>query len=274
MVNRSKYNTSGAEYPDPVCHLLVLGDNGEEWPDYAAQFGLQPEHIPELVRLACDTDLALGNHGRIAWASTHAWRALGQMRAEAAIAPLLVMMPTIEGDDVAMEEFPRLFGMIGPPALPPIAAYLGDPSNLAPMAGTVIDGLRQISAQYPECRNECANILIRMLESNLDLESTANGFAVSALIDLGASDAIGIIRSAFERNSIDISIAGDIEDVEIDFRLRTRRSTPWPRYFTAGPSFDWVSGSKAEVTSPQKKIGRNDLCPCGSGKKYKKCCLQ
>ena len=21
------------------------------------------------------------------------------------------------------------------------------------------------------------------------------------------------------------------------------------------------------------KIGRNDLCPCGSGKKYKKCCM-
>jgi preprotein translocase subunit SecA len=21
-----------------------------------------------------------------------------------------------------------------------------------------------------------------------------------------------------------------------------------------------------------EKIGRNDLCPCGSGKKYKKCC--
>lgn len=23
-----------------------------------------------------------------------------------------------------------------------------------------------------------------------------------------------------------------------------------------------------------KKINRNDLCPCGSGKKYKKCCLE
>jgi uncharacterized protein YecA (UPF0149 family) len=22
----------------------------------------------------------------------------------------------------------------------------------------------------------------------------------------------------------------------------------------------------------EKKIGRNELCPCGSGKKYKKCC--
>lgn len=23
----------------------------------------------------------------------------------------------------------------------------------------------------------------------------------------------------------------------------------------------------------RSKIGRNDLCPCGSGKKYKKCCM-
>jgi hypothetical protein len=24
---------------------------------------------------------------------------------------------------------------------------------------------------------------------------------------------------------------------------------------------------------PEKEIGRNDPCPCGSGKKYKKCCM-
>jgi uncharacterized protein YecA (UPF0149 family) len=23
----------------------------------------------------------------------------------------------------------------------------------------------------------------------------------------------------------------------------------------------------------QEKLGRNDLCPCGSGKRFKKCCL-
>lgn len=23
----------------------------------------------------------------------------------------------------------------------------------------------------------------------------------------------------------------------------------------------------------RKKVGRNDLCPCGSGKKFKRCCL-
>ena len=29
---------------------------------------------------------------------------------------------------------------------------------------------------------------------------------------------------------------------------------------------------KAEPVRKGKKIGPNDLCPCGSGKKYKKCC--
>ena len=24
----------------------------------------------------------------------------------------------------------------------------------------------------------------------------------------------------------------------------------------------------------EKRCGRNDLCPCGSGKKYKKCCME
>jgi uncharacterized protein YecA (UPF0149 family) len=26
--------------------------------------------------------------------------------------------------------------------------------------------------------------------------------------------------------------------------------------------------------STKKKVGRNDMCPCGSGKKFKQCCLR
>ena len=29
---------------------------------------------------------------------------------------------------------------------------------------------------------------------------------------------------------------------------------------------------KSKIVVKEKKIGRNDPCPCGSGKKYKKCC--
>ncbi|MGB2727569.1 MAG: SEC-C metal-binding domain-containing protein [Halobacteriota archaeon] len=37
-----------------------------------------------------------------------------------------------------------------------------------------------------------------------------------------------------------------------------------------------IEDSKSKFTkgkSKEKEIGRNDPCPCGSGKKYKKCCL-
>ncbi len=33
----------------------------------------------------------------------------------------------------------------------------------------------------------------------------------------------------------------------------------------------YLAGSKTTVTS-EPKVGRNDPCTCGSGKKYKKCC--
>lgn len=31
--------------------------------------------------------------------------------------------------------------------------------------------------------------------------------------------------------------------------------------------------NKTQIVVKEEKIGRNDPCPCGSGKKYKKCCL-
>ena len=30
---------------------------------------------------------------------------------------------------------------------------------------------------------------------------------------------------------------------------------------------------KQPVRKSEKKVGPNDQCPCGSGKKYKKCCM-
>jgi uncharacterized protein YchJ len=33
-----------------------------------------------------------------------------------------------------------------------------------------------------------------------------------------------------------------------------------------------AQSSTSPSVNPDKKVGRNDPCPCGSGKKYKKCC--
>jgi preprotein translocase subunit SecA len=31
---------------------------------------------------------------------------------------------------------------------------------------------------------------------------------------------------------------------------------------------------KQQKASPKTVVGRNDPCPCGSGKKYKNCCMK
>jgi preprotein translocase subunit SecA len=42
-----------------------------------------------------------------------------------------------------------------------------------------------------------------------------------------------------------------------------------PVFFSHG---DGGGGAKAQPTKRASKVGRNEPCPCGSGRKYKKCC--
>ncbi len=39
-------------------------------------------------------------------------------------------------------------------------------------------------------------------------------------------------------------------------------------------AFDSASGMQKPFVRPGSALSRNDPCPCGSGKKYKKCCLR
>ena len=63
------------------------------------------------------------------------------------------------------------------------------------------------------------------------------------------------------------------EMVEMAFRVRIkqnlqREQVAAPMEASHGAGGD--AGSRTVVKAP--KVGRNDPCPCGSGKKYKKCC--
>jgi hypothetical protein len=242
------------------------------------EFGFGHEHIGVLIRLACDAALHHGDPDSSAvWAPVHAWRALGQLRAEASVEPLLALLKTLEEDEAVDLELPVVFGMIGPAAIPHIAEFLSDRSNPASPVATAISGLNEIVVRHPECRGECIGILVRTLELHADTDRSISGSAVSALIDLHAVEAIDTIRDAFRRNSVDISIAGDEEDVEIELGLRDRRATPAPRYAILPAGWSPPPGADRlqrdiQVSPRREKVGRNDPCPCGSGKKYKKCC--
>ena len=48
-------------------------------------------------------------------------------------------------------------------------------------------------------------------------------------------------------------------------------TAPGPAPRGAAPGTDPAASKRAPVTIQEPKVGRNDPCPCGSGKKYKKC---
>ena len=56
----------------------------------------------------------------------------------------------------------------------------------------------------------------------------------------------------------------DVESVELEHK---NVST----FGSGEPSSDRASKAAKPFVRDQKKIGRNEPCPCGSGKKYKKC---
>ena len=60
--------------------------------------------------------------------------------------------------------------------------------------------------------------------------------------------------------------ATSLDDVEKEFQRKKRRELEEARMAGAGEA------EKVQQVVRGDKVGRNDPCPCGSGKKYKKCC--
>ena len=71
------------------------------------------------------------------------------------------------------------------------------------------------------------------------------------------------------------SIREDTIKMLLTVRLRNPEEEPKREQVaqpTAASHGDEEPAKKKPVRNAAKKVGRNDPCPCGSGKKYKKCC--
>ncbi len=269
------------KYTAPVSSLLTYGDAGNirDWSKYMT-LGFTQEHISELIKVLQDENLADWNaDGVEVWVQVHAWRILGQLQAIAAIPALIDMLYQIDenDDDFIAEEFPDVFALIGIAAIPALSEYLQNPDNLLYARVCAAHGICRIAVTDNQARSECVAILEASLKLYRDNDGLMNGLLISYLIDLKAVESIEVIRNAYNEECVDLQVCGDCEDVEIKLGIREKRSTPRPQFYNPYQSIDehdyWQTASASTHIRDSKKIGRNDPCPCGSGKKYKKCCL-
>jgi hypothetical protein len=275
------------KYRPPVEQLLRRGQTSlrATGTDYAA-LGLGREHVAELIRMATDEELHGGPPGSpVVWAPVHAWWALAQLRAEEAIVPLLALLRRVddENDDYVSEDLPRVLGEIGPAAVAPAAEYLANPEHGEWARVAAAKTLRFIGEKHPAAQAECVARLTAQLEKFAEQSETLNAFLISPLLDLRAIEAAPLMERAFAAERVDEMVAGDWEDIQIELGLKTKRGHPRkPNEFTKlGEEMRTALGYKLNEDNelvplePQRresKVGRNDPCPCGSGKKFKKCC--
>lgn len=163
------------------------------------------------------------------------------------------------------------------------------------------ESLCQMALHHPEKRNEIltvySDVLTTNLEANLEdnlIDSDFLGFTIADAVDCKLNELLPVIKQLFEKGYVSLGINGNFKDVEEEFEKTSQRDKK-RELFTIFELYDDVinswSGYKEDDNeifeyedcekysykpiqqAVSNKIGRNEPCPCGSEKKYKKCCI-
>jgi len=237
-------------------------------PDYVAEYGLTADHVPVLINIATRWDEAWYDTPA-AYAPIHAWRALAQLGAVDAVQPLLDFQRQLEeqGDDWYLEEFHLVFGLIGPPAIESMAAFLADPSQGEFPRSKTAEGLAEIARRHPETRARVLEALTSVFAHHQKESGAVNGGIVGDLLDLHAVEAAEIIERAFAANVIDPTIVGDWGEVRrelgvLGLGLAPDKSVGWktlaeqagfPRMIFVPPSVDRLEQQRRKDRAHERK---------------------
>jgi hypothetical protein len=233
-----------------------------------------------------------------------AFHLLGQWREKSAYRPLAAFLrrPAAEVEpilaDAATETSHRVMASVFDGDPNPLYEVILDPEADEFIRGSMFDALVILTLRGELPREEAA----RFLEScYADLQPQDECFAWEgwqrAVAMLGLSELKPLVKRAFERGFIGPSWLA-FEDFEWDLQSAIDTGPqPWQEndeFALFGDTIEELSGWAAfapedeeahmsgsawnppaptPAVNPFRGVGRNDPCPCGSGKKFKKCCL-
>jgi len=233
---------------------------------------------------------------------------LAQFREKRAY-PLIVKMFSAPGEtpfdlagDTVTEGLSQILGSVydGDPA--PLQSLIESEDVNEYVRNAAIDAFLVLEHSGQMTRGEVVDYFQRLLGGKLKrTHSHAWNGLVSAVADMPAPELLEDVRRAYEDGLVDPGFA-DLAGIERD--LRTRPQGRRERHYVitdAIAEMEWWASFDPEEQRPAKlpkplappvlpapppptnyvapqpfvrepKVGRNDPCPCGSNKKYKKCC--
>jgi len=283
------------KYDGRVAKLLSLGRDRLLRVDgysYVEKFGFTEDDVEQLLMLAQDMDIYQHDYRDIPedeglefYGVVHAWHVLSELEVPEAKEIFITMLEEGgyegESDDWILSDFRRLIK----PYRKEMYDYFAECSQLGGYGvwtrleyiDTIGDMLRAQEVEEEKVHELIANILSSNDHPNL------NAGIISLCMDEKLTQHHELIKKCFERKAVDIDHIGDLEDVEIEMGLRTERETEreltemqkiWHRAIeNVGGTLESKEPALMPFVNTEEKVGRNDPCPCGSGKKYKKCCM-
>jgi hypothetical protein len=245
--------------------LARLKRSGQKLPSQLrrAILNLGEVAVPGLLAVLEDEELAAADSAAGGWPPIHAMELLVALRAESAIAPMLTALREGDLDDILSTRIAVCLPEFGAIALEPLLSEHSQTTDVERRI-TLCEMLSNLPVRDPRVWQALSNdfatspLLFSGFLANYGdprgvqlIESALYGFDDEAPGGWAVHD-LNELVSAYER------LAGSLPDElgeHVEYLLDTL-------------------GVPEEVPAVSTKVGRNDPCPCGSGKKHKRCCLQ
>ena len=282
-------------YSGHVAKLLTLGRPKGKFQNrhfYRDEMGIDESDLEQLMELACDVDIYNYDFGEVSddeakefFGVIHAWRALSELAVPEAKTFFTASILSVRDplyDDWVLSEFRDLMAPFRAGMFEEAAAVIADESINEWVRLEYLELVREMLARGEVSRDKVNTLLSEIFATSQSL--VINAFAIGICTDNKLVEHHEAIAKCYEKGLVDLEHLGDLEDVEIAFGMRAKRETK--RELTESQKI-WngvmkKTGAAMELDKPtrmpsvnkEEKIGRNDPCPCGSGKKYKKCCMK
>ena len=279
-----------SKYNDNISKLFKLGDRELDYKlDYIKKykFNRSDEDISQLLLLANDKELY--NYKFIDFEDTdeffaimHSWRALSQMEIFKLKDIFIKLMSEIKDDnfdDFLVESFRDLISPFRSNMYKEFEKYIKDDSLNEWVRVEYIETLRDMFETDEIELNDTDELFKFILTINEN--EIINAYIIGVCKDYKLIKHYDDIKQCFLNNKVDLMHDGDLEDCEIAFGLKEERSEERKISGIANEFSEFLEEidnieNKNEDTEQKVnkiKLGRNEPCHCGSGKKYKKCCL-
>lgn len=223
-----------------------------------------------------DRVLTLLSRSPAAWITPLASRIAGEMRLEPAV-PLLVASLAQDGGDVLNEQCARCFAKVGTDTAVKVICqgFAAAPRHYRLLSSGALGNIRS------------ELVVAKCLElSQREEASDIKGKLIRAALNNFSPDAIEPARqfvlgkgSQVRRELVAVAMLAGVSFPELARWTEAEKYDAQQRKHQPAPSLDRTARPSAldPLSKPaplvrKQRAGRNDPCPCGSAKKYKKCC--